>query len=142
MLTVLLDSRCLVSSGDLFFCIVPGFTVTGSVSPEAILRKSGLSPGQALILTKPLGTGVLMAGAMKGLGAKGKDIIGALQVMQQSSGTAVQVLQQYGCTAATDVTGFGLLGHALEMAKASQVSMGRVRLVKLQMVKEEIVAAD
>jgi selenide,water dikinase len=69
-----------------------------------------------------------MAGAMKGWGAKARDIVGALGMMRQSNGAAVQVLQQYGCTAATDVTGFGLLGHALEMARASKVGCGRLGL--------------
>lgn len=84
------------------------------------MTKAGLQPGQVLLLTKPLGTGTLLAGAMKGR-AKGRWLSGALQAMQVSSADASAVLRAHGCHAATDVTGFGLLGHVAEMARASQV---------------------
>ncbi|CAL8466157.1 g5693 [Coccomyxa elongata] len=101
-----------------------GFSVNGSCKEGRLLRKGGLQPGQALILTKALGTGVIFAADMRGR-AKGRWIAGALTAMQQSSEAAAGALMNAGATACTDVTGFGLLGHLAEMARASQV---RVRL--------------
>eukprot|EP00884_Botryococcus_braunii_P018935 jgi/Botrbrau1/5725/Bobra.0134s0002.1 len=101
-----------------------GFSVEGVVKEDQLLRKGGMKAGEAIILTKPLGTGVLLAAAMRGT-ARGRWISGALASMQQSSQGAVRAAAQAGATAATDVTGFGLLGHLLEMVRASKV---RVKL--------------
>eukprot|EP00879_Flechtneria_rotunda_P030253 GHRR01032861.1.p1 GENE.GHRR01032861.1~~GHRR01032861.1.p1 ORF type:complete len:203 (+),score=58.83 GHRR01032861.1:960-1568(+) len=86
------------------------------------MTKSGLRVGDVLILTKPLGTGTILAAAMQGK-AKGVWVSGCLQAMQVSSAAASHILQDNGCRAATDVTGFGLLGHTIEMAQASQVQV-------------------
>jgi selenide,water dikinase len=95
-----------------------GFALTGEVPEGAALRKSGLRPGDALVLTKPLGTGVLLAGAMAGeVGAA--DWAGALSAMQASSLPPAAALRAHGATACTDVTGFGLLNHLAEMLEAS-----------------------
>ncbi|KAK9902254.1 hypothetical protein WJX75_009733 [Coccomyxa subellipsoidea] len=99
-----------------------GFSVNGSCEEGRLLRKGGLQPGNALILTKPLGTGVLFAADMRGQ-AKGPWIAGALAMMQQSSEAAAVTLATAGATACTDVTGFGLVGHLAEMARASRVSV-------------------
>jgi selenide,water dikinase len=99
-----------------------GFTISGSVAPDRILRKGGLKPGDRLILTKPLGTGVLLAAAMRGE-AKARWIVAALASMGQSSGQAARCLGDHGATACTDVTGFGLIGHLAEMAQASDVDV-------------------
>jgi selenide,water dikinase len=95
-----------------------GFTVTGAVAADRILRKGGLKAGDQLILTKPLGTGVLLAAAMRSK-AKARWIVAALAAMQQSSGPAAVCLTEHGATACTDVTGFGLIGHLAEMARGS-----------------------
>ncbi|MEL6250235.1 MAG: selenide, water dikinase SelD, partial [Cyanobacteria bacterium J06627_15] len=87
-----------------------------------ILRKQGMKIGDALILTQPLGTGTLFAADMQ-KAAKGRWIEAAIHHMIQPSEAALQCFQQYGVTACTDVTGFGLLGHLLEMVAASQVSV-------------------
>ena len=84
------------------------------------MRKEGLKPGQQIILTKPLGTGVLFAADMR-YKAKGRWIADALHNMTQSNYAAARVLREHGSAACTDVTGFGLLGHLVEMTKASQV---------------------
>jgi selenophosphate synthase len=105
-----------------FVVLSAGFAITGHVKPEQLLTKSGLKPGQALILTKALGTGSIMAAAMRGQ-AKGRWISSCLDAMATSSAEAARILRQHGCSAATDVTGFGLVGHAVEMAKASQVGL-------------------
>jgi selenide,water dikinase len=95
-----------------------GFTLNGAVEPGRILGKSGLRAGDRLILTKPLGTGTLFAAEMRGK-ARSAWIDGALISMQQSSREAARCLRAAGAGACTDVTGFGLIGHLLEMLRAS-----------------------
>jgi selenide, water dikinase len=98
-----------------------GFAVTGLVAPEHALRKSGLRPGQALVLTKPLGTGILLAGYGRGL-TKARWLQAALASMRRTNAEAARILRAEGATACTDITGFGLAGHLLEMLEASGVS--------------------
>jgi len=99
-----------------------GLSCNGLVSPNQLLKKAGMQPEQLLILTKPLGTGTLFAADMRFL-AKNRWIDGAIESMLLSNQAAATCLRQYGATACTDVTGFGLLGHLMEMVKASNVSV-------------------
>jgi selenide,water dikinase len=95
-----------------------GLSVTGTVDRAALLRKGGMKTGDVLILTKPLGTGTLFAADMR-LKAKGRWIDGAIESMLASNQAAAACLHKYGATACTDVTGFGLLGHLVEMIRPS-----------------------
>ncbi|HJU20191.1 MAG TPA: selenide, water dikinase SelD, partial [Stellaceae bacterium] len=95
-----------------------GFAVTGRPPAGRLLRKGGLEPGQRLILTKPLGTGVILAGEARGL-APARVVAGAVAAMLQGAGEAATSLLAHRAAACTDVTGFGLLGHLLEMLRAS-----------------------
>ena len=97
-----------------------GFSVSGIGDRDSLLRKGGMCPGDRIVLTKPLGTGTLFAADMRRL-AKARWIDGAVQTMLQSNQEASKVMRNCSATACTDVTGFGLLGHLVEMTKASGV---------------------
>ncbi|RMF14147.1 MAG: selenide, water dikinase SelD, partial [Gammaproteobacteria bacterium] len=97
-----------------------GFAVNGYIDPAEVMQKGGMKPGQAIVLTKPLGTGTLFA-ALKKLAIKGRWIDDALASMCVSNQQAAAILQSHGATACTDVTGFGLLGHLVEMTRPSGV---------------------
>ena len=95
-----------------------GFAVNGLVRHDRVLRKAGLEPGDRLLLTGPLGTGTLFAADMRGK-ARRRWIDAALDHMQRSNRTAADCLLRHEARAVTDVTGFGLVGHLVEMARAS-----------------------
>jgi selenide,water dikinase len=97
-----------------------GFAVNGLVDRDAALRKGGLRPGDALILTKPVGTGSLLAAHMRGK-AKARWVMQAIAHMTQSNRTAADILRAHGASAATDITGFGLLGHLVDMVEAGNM---------------------
>ena len=98
-----------------------GLTVNGWAEPGQLLRKSGLQAGDHLILTKPLGTGILFAADMRRQ-AKGRWIDAAIASMLQSSAAASRILQAHRAQACTDISGFGLLGHLLEMLRPAGLS--------------------
>jgi selenide,water dikinase len=99
-----------------------GLSVTGLVSPDKVWTNGGAQPGDALILTKPLGTGILATAIKAGLisSEAEKQVI---DVMVTLNNKAAEVMSTYSVHACTDITGFGLLGHALEMAQASKVTI-------------------
>jgi selenide, water dikinase len=101
-----------------------GYAVTGTVHPKKILTNGGAKPGDALILTKPLGTGVI-ATAIKNGSAEQDWIDAAVQSMTTLNMQASELIgrKEYRVHAMTDVTGFGLIGHAREMALASKVAL-------------------
>jgi len=99
-----------------------GLAVVGTVHPDKLITNAGLKPGQMLILTKPLGIGILMAAQRMGL-AEQEAYEHALEQMKMLNKAGAVCMQQFGVKGATDITGFGLLGHALKMAEASNVSI-------------------
>ncbi len=99
-----------------------GMSITGIIHPDKIVTNAGARPGDVIFLTKPLGTGIIST-ALK-VGEKlGTLESKAIEVMTTLNKTAAEVMQQIGVHACTDITGFGLLGHSYELAKASQVGL-------------------
>jgi selenide, water dikinase len=99
-----------------------GYAVTGLIHPEAIKTNAGARPGDALVFTKRLGTGVISTALKQGI-ARESDVDAAVQSMlklNREACEAMLALQVHGCT---DVTGFGMIGHAREMAMASNVTI-------------------
>jgi len=99
-----------------------GMAVLGRVHPERILRVAGARPGDVLVLTKPLGTG-LVTTALKAGQVEAEDLAGAVASMKALNDAAGRIAMASGATAATDVTGFGFVGHALEIADRSSVAL-------------------
>jgi selenide, water dikinase len=141
---ILADAQCALVGGHTGEGkeLALGFAINGLIDddPSKILRKGGMQPGDVLILTKPIGTGTLFA-AHAQLAAKGRWIDGALQSMVISNRLGAQCLTEYGATACTDLTGFGLLGHLVEMTRPSGVD-AEIHMSKLPMLDgaEECVA--
>lgn len=99
-----------------------GLAVTGMVHPERIVTKGGAQPGDVLLLTKALGTGVITT-ALKNSRASDDDVEAAVVSMTHLNRAAAHAARQYRVHAMTDITGYGLLGHAHEMAHLSGVSL-------------------
>ena len=99
-----------------------GLAVIGTVHPQGLWPKNGARPGDALFLTKPLGTGLIMSGYKKGL-AGTQQLTRAIRWMRTLNKDAADVLRPLSPSAVTDVTGFGLFGHAHEMADRSGVQI-------------------
>ncbi len=95
-----------------------GLSVTGIVHPEKVLTNTGAQSGDVIVLTKPVGTGIFST-AVKAKLASTEDIKEAVSVMSMLNKTAADVMKGFEVHACTDVTGFGLAGHLLEVAKGS-----------------------
>lgn len=117
-----------------------GLSVTGTVHPQKFLTNAGARPGDLLILTKPLGTGIL-ATALKANKLDEKVIIEITELMAALNKDAAEVMVDVGVHACTDITGFGLLGHSLEMAKASKVGL-RIYTEKVPVIPAAITFAS
>ena len=109
-----------------------GLAVVGYIHPEKIITNAGAKPGDYLFLTKPIGTGIIMAGQRLGM-ANDDDIAEAIRLMKLLNKTGAEVMKKYNVKGATDVTGFGLAGHALKMAKASGVSL-KINMKKVSLI--------
>jgi selenide,water dikinase len=113
-----------------------GLSVTGVVHPDRILRNVGARPGDALVLTKPLGTGVLF-NAVRSRRLPRRHLDPVLPQLAALNRTALDVALKFSVHACTDVTGFGLAGHALEMAAGSRVGID-LRLGALPLYPEAL----
>jgi selenide,water dikinase len=99
-----------------------GYSVTGVVHPDRVVTNAGAKPGDVLILTKPIGTGAINTAIKHGKASRETEAA-VIKAMTTSAAAASKVMQKTGANACTDVTGFGLMGHAFEMAKASGVTL-------------------
>lgn len=118
------EAGCLITGGHSILDPEPkyGLAVTGFVRPDRVLTNSGARPGDVLLLTKPLGVGVLTT-ANKGGVAEEADMDRAYRQMAALNRSARDIMVNYRVHGCTDVTGFGFLGHLLEMAQGSGVSV-------------------
>lgn len=99
-----------------------GYAVTGTINPNRVIKNGGAKPGDVLILTKAIGTGAINTGVKKGVASE-TATAATINAMTTSNAAASKAMVRLGANGCTDVTGFGLLGHAFEMAKASNVTL-------------------
>jgi selenide,water dikinase len=99
-----------------------GYAVTGTVHPERVKTNGGARPGDAIVLTKPIGTGVISTALKRGI-AHDSDVAASIASMLTLNRAACEAMLAFDVHGCTDVTGFGLLGHAREMALASRVTI-------------------
>jgi len=117
------DVGCVVVGGHSIDDKEPkyGFAITGVIHPDEIMTNANARPGQVLVLTKPIGTGII-ATAIKNATVSEDVERNAIEIMATLNRGAARAAQRIGVNAATDVTGFGLLGHLSEMVRASGVT--------------------
>ncbi|HBR17514.1 MAG TPA: selenide, water dikinase SelD [Deltaproteobacteria bacterium] len=111
-----------------------GLSVTGLVHPQKIITNAGAKPRDKLILTKPIGVGVITT-ALKNGKAKPEDAQDAIESMKALNDEASRIMQEVGVNACTDITGFGLIGHAMEMAEASRTGVPPVNIALIFNIK-------
>lgn len=99
-----------------------GLAVVGFAHPKKLITNAGAKPGDYLILTKPIGSGIILAGDRLGMTSE-VDLKEALEYMKLLNRSGAEVMKKFKIIGATDITGFGLAGHALKMARASSVSI-------------------
>ena len=120
---VLEEARCTLVGGHSIDDAEPkyGLAVTGVVHPDEVMSNAGARPGDSIVLTKPIGTGLITTGIKRGVV---DDAIRdeAVETMARLNAAAARAGRRVGVSAATDVTGFGLLGHLGELVRASEVS--------------------
>ena len=112
-----------------------GLAVTGTVHPERVVRTTTANPGDSLILTKPLGTGIISS-AIKERKASAQAIATVVAQMSELNATAARIMLEVGVDAATDVTGFGLVGHLLEMLDDRLTA--RLELASIPLIPEAV----
>lgn len=119
-----------------------GLTVTGTIHPQKVWTNAGAQPGDALILTKPIGLGIITTGIKRGLVNEDIEAL-AIHIMSRLNKDAAQVGKNYTIHACTDVTGFGLLGHLKEMTAGSKVN-ATIYVESVPFIPEarELAAAD
>ncbi len=111
-----------------------GLAVTGTVHPDRLVTNSGAKPGDRLVLTKPLGTGIISTAIKAGVADRGT-VARATKVMAALNREACELMQELGAHACTDITGFGFVGHTIQLAENSQVGI-RVEATKIPILEE------
>lgn len=111
-----------------------GLSVTGLVHPQKVITNAGAKPGDKLILTKPIGVGVVTT-ALKNGKIKPEDVQDVIDSMKTLNDKASAIMQEVGVNACTDITGFGLMGHAMEMAEASRTGVPPVNIALIFNIK-------
>lgn len=116
----ILEAKCSLAGGHSIKNPEPiyGLSVTGLVNPQRMITNAGAEPGDVLILTKPLGTGILTTGVKRGI-ASGEVVMRAINTMSRLNTPGQTIAERGLVKCATDVTGFGLLGHLISLCKAS-----------------------
>lgn len=117
-----------------------GYSITGMIDPNKILSNAGARPEDSLVLTKPLGIGILTSG-IKFNKTSASAAKRAIEVMSTLNASAAEVMRRYDCRGATDITGNGLLGHGYELAHASQVTL-RIYAEKTPYIPEAYTMAE
>ena len=132
------EAGCIITGGHSIFDEEPkyGLAVTGFVHPARVLTNAGARPGDVLILTKPLGIGILTTACKAGMASEASGER-AFQLMTTLNKGARDVMVRYRVHACTDVTGFGLMGHMLEMAQGSGVRM-QLDVEKIDLLGEAV----
>ena len=111
-----------------------GMAVTGIIHPDKVFRNVGVQEGDVLVLTKPVGTGIITTALKKGKASK-ESVEQAVRAMTTLNAAASKVARQHAVNACCDVTGFGVLGHAMEMAHGSGVTL-MIEAAKLPLLKD------
>ncbi|GBD11115.1 Selenide, water dikinase [bacterium HR23] len=129
------EADCLIVGGHTIDDKEPkyGLAVVGLIDPQQVVRNVGARPGDLLVLTKPLGTGVITTAAKQGL-ADPQVLERATQVMAHLNKSASEAMVEAGVHACTDITGYGLIGHLLGMVKGSEVG-ARLRLSQIPVLE-------
>ena len=132
------EAGCLITGGHSIFDDEPkyGLAVTGFVHPDRVLTNSGAQPGDVLLLTKPLGVGILSTAHKGGLASEAGMAL-AYRLMTTLNKSARDVMVKYRVHACTDVTGFSLMGHLLEMTQGSDVQ-AVVRVSQVDVIPEAL----
>ena len=99
-----------------------GLAVIGTVHPDRVITNAGVREGDELVLTKPVGTGIILAGHRLKMTTPGQ-LAAAVLTMKQLNNRGAELMARHSIRGATDITGFGLAGHALKMARASDVTI-------------------
>jgi selenide, water dikinase len=113
-----------------------GLSVTGLIDPKRVMTNTGARPGDSLVLTKPIGTGVIITGYRRGLASE-ELLKTAVDWMAMLNRVACETMLEFDSHSCTDITGFGLSGHALGMAKGSNVRM-RIRFKDIPRYEESL----
>ncbi|QYO66233.1 selenide, water dikinase SelD [Leptolyngbya sp. 7M] len=113
-----------------------GYAVTGTIDPNRVITNAGAKPGDILLLTKPIGTGAINTAVKRGVASE-KATEACLAAMSTSARAASEAMVSAGANGCTDVTGFGLLGHAFEMARASGVTF-RIQSSKVPLLPDVV----